>query len=100
MERISIADPPGFAELSKAEKVRYLQELWDRISEQPEDVPVLESHLALAEERIAESSLVPKKSEGRALQRGLQWVRAVGLEPTTNGLRVRCSTIELCPQEN
>ena len=25
-------------------------------------------------------------------------VRAVGLEPTTSGLRVRCSTIELCPR--
>src|SRR5690349_16759510 len=27
-------------------------------------------------------------------------VRAVGLEPTTSGLRVRCSTIELCPRES
>ena len=26
------------------------------------------------------------------------WVRAEGLEPSTSGLRVRCSTIELCPR--
>lgn len=54
MEHMAIPEPPGFAELSKAEKVRYLQALWDQISEQPDDVPVPESHLVLAEERLAE----------------------------------------------
>lgn len=54
MEHGAISDPPGFAELSKAEQVRYLQALWDRIAEQPGELPVPESHVLLAEERLAE----------------------------------------------
>lgn len=54
MQSISIPDPPGFADLSKAEQIRYLQGLWDRIAEQPGEVPVPESHLELAEERLAQ----------------------------------------------
>lgn len=49
-----ISEPPGFAQLSKGEQVRYLQDLWDRIAERPGELPVPESHLELAEERLAE----------------------------------------------
>ncbi len=49
-----IPEPAGFAALSKAEQVRYLQDLWDRIAERPGELPVPESHLELAEERLAE----------------------------------------------
>jgi putative addiction module component (TIGR02574 family) len=52
MTEMSIQMPPGFSDLSKAEQVRYLQRLWDLISEQPNDIPVPESHLQLAEERL------------------------------------------------
>jgi putative addiction module component (TIGR02574 family) len=54
MEHTAIPEPPGFSELSKIEQVRYVQALWDRIAEQPDDLPVPESHLALAEEQLAE----------------------------------------------
>ena len=54
MQDMSIPEPPGFSELSKAEQVRYLQALWDRISDNPAEVPVPESHLELAEQRLAE----------------------------------------------
>lgn len=54
MEHTSIPEPAGFSDLSKAEQIRYLQALWDQISEQPDDLPVPESQLALAEERLAE----------------------------------------------
>ena len=54
MQHTTIPEPPGFAELSKAEQVRYLQDLWDRIAERPGELPVPESHLELAEERLAE----------------------------------------------
>jgi putative addiction module component (TIGR02574 family) len=60
----TIPDPPGFAELSKAEQVRYLQELWDRIAERPGELPVPESHLELAEQRLAEYRRDP--SRGRS----------------------------------
>ena len=52
MPETSIEIPPGFNELPKAEQVRYLQALWDQISEHPAEVPVPESHLQLAEERL------------------------------------------------
>jgi hypothetical protein len=52
MPRTSIETPRGFNELPKAEQVRYLQALWDQISEYPDEVPVPESHLQLAEERL------------------------------------------------
>jgi len=52
MPDISIQSPPGFNELPKAEQVRYLQALWDQISANPAEVPVPESHLQLAEERL------------------------------------------------
>jgi putative addiction module component (TIGR02574 family) len=53
MEHTSIPEPPGFERLSKAEQIRYLQALWDRISENSDDIPVLESHLQVAEQRLA-----------------------------------------------
>lgn len=53
MAHTAISEPPGFAELTKAEQVRYLQALWDRIAEKPGDLPAPESHLQVAEERLA-----------------------------------------------
>lgn len=52
MLKSSISEPPGFSDLSKAEQLRYLQALWDQIAEQPGELPVPESHLELAEERL------------------------------------------------
>jgi hypothetical protein len=52
MPEASVPTPPGFDALSKAEKVLYLQALWDQISEDPGTLPVPESHLRLAEERL------------------------------------------------
>ena len=52
MPETSIQTPPGFNQLPKAEQVRYLQALWDQISANPDEVPVPESLLQLAEERL------------------------------------------------
>ncbi len=52
MPEASLPTPPGFDALSKAEQVRYLQALWDQISDDPCALPVPESHLRLAEERL------------------------------------------------
>ena len=52
MSQTQVEKPPGFDSLPKAEQVRYIQALWDQISEQPEEIPVPESHLQLAEERL------------------------------------------------
>jgi Putative addiction module component len=52
MPQTSLPTPPGFAELPKTEQVRYLQALWNQISEHPDEIPVPESHVRLAEERL------------------------------------------------
>jgi len=53
MEHSLIREPPEFGSLSKAEQIRYLQALWDRIAENPAEIPVPESHIELAEQRLA-----------------------------------------------
>ncbi len=53
MHRPDFVAPPGFADFSKSEQIEYLQTLWDQIAETPEELPVPESHLALAEQRLA-----------------------------------------------
>jgi len=52
MPETPIQTPPGFAELSKIDQVRYVQALWDQITEQEDEIPVPESHLRLAEARL------------------------------------------------
>lgn len=61
MEPTTIPEPAGFSDLSKPEQTRYLQALWDRIAESPGEIPVPESHLALAEERLAEYRRDPSR---------------------------------------
>ena len=62
-----IPDPPGFSELTKEEQIRYLEALWDRIADQPGELPIPESHLALAAERLAAYRRDPDRS-GSALE--------------------------------
>ena len=62
MESATIPEPAGFRDLSKAEQIRYLQALWDRIAERPGEIPAPESHLALAEERLAEYRRDPSRA--------------------------------------
>jgi putative addiction module component (TIGR02574 family) len=62
MKHTDVPEPPGFAELSTAEQVCYVQALWDRITEHADDLPVPESHLELAEERLAEYRRDPSRA--------------------------------------
>ena len=62
MEHTLFPDPPGFSNLSKAEQIRYLQTLWDRIAERPGELPVPESHIELAEQRLADYHRNPTHS--------------------------------------
>jgi putative addiction module component (TIGR02574 family) len=63
MNPATIPEPTGFSDLSKAEQIRYLQALWDRIAEKPGEIPVPESHLALAEERLAGYHQDPSRAQ-------------------------------------
>lgn len=62
MEPATIPEPAGFGDWSKSEQIRYLQALWDRIAEGPGEIPIPESHLALAEERLAEYRRDPSRA--------------------------------------
>ena len=62
VEHTSIPAPPGFSNLSKAEQVRYLQALWDRITENPNELPVPETHLEIAEQRLAQYRRNPDRA--------------------------------------
>lgn len=63
MEPATIPEPVGFSNLSKVEQIRYLQALWDRIVQRPGEIPVPESHLALAEERLVEYRRDPSRAQ-------------------------------------
>jgi hypothetical protein len=63
MEPGTIPEPAGFSDMSKAEQIRYLQALWDRIVDEPGEIPVPESHLVLAEERLAEYRRDPSRTQ-------------------------------------
>src|SRR2546428_6718905 len=62
MEPTTIPEPAGFSDLPKAEQIRYLQALWDHIADRPGEIPVPETHLALAEERLAEDRRDPSRA--------------------------------------
>jgi len=62
MPEALLPTPPGFSDLSKADQVRYLQSLWDQISEDPDNLPVPESHLRLAKERLKKHREDPSQS--------------------------------------
>lgn len=55
----TLPDPPGFDRLSKAERIRYLQALWSRVSAEPDEIPVPSSHIELAEARLAAHRQAP-----------------------------------------
>ncbi len=62
MEHTTISEPAGFSELSKTEQIRYLQALWDHIAERPGEIPVPDSHIELAEQRLAEYRRDPSQA--------------------------------------
>jgi len=45
--------PPGFDELSVDEQIDYVQSLWDRIAERPDEIAVPDWHRRLVAERLA-----------------------------------------------
>lgn len=53
MEHSAVPEPPGFRDLTKDQQVLYVQALWDSIADGGDTaIPVLESQLKVAEERL------------------------------------------------
>lgn len=63
MDHTQIADPAGFADLSREEQILYLQALWDRIAAEPDTVPVPEWHRKLVREELEEYRRNPGDGE-------------------------------------
>lgn len=57
---INLKVPPGFDEASKEQRIAFVQELWDRIAQDPERVPVPVEHQRILEERLKEYRANPK----------------------------------------
>ena len=62
-----------FDQMTPAERILYVQDLWDRIAEHPEDIPVTEEwkkelDRRLAEHRADPSSAVPWETVKARLQ--------------------------------
>lgn len=60
MDHTAIPDPEGFGELSPLEQIRYVQALWDRVLDNGCEIPVPDSALEVAEERLAAFRQDPK----------------------------------------
>ena len=60
MDHTSVPDPVGFTDLSPAEQIKYLQALWDRVVDSECEVPVPETHLDLAEQRLRDYRKSPE----------------------------------------
>jgi putative addiction module component (TIGR02574 family) len=52
--------PPGFDEAPKEQRIAFVQELWDRIAQDPEKVPVPIEHQRILEDRLKEYRANPK----------------------------------------
>jgi putative addiction module component (TIGR02574 family) len=52
--------PPGFDSAPKEQRIAFVQELWDRIAQDPERVPVPPEHQQLLDERLNEYRANPR----------------------------------------
>ena len=65
--------PANFKRTSRAEQIHLVQELWDWIAQHADEVPILESHLRVAESRLHEYRGKPDPSgDARELLRRLR----------------------------
>ena len=52
--------PPEFGAIPMDERITYVGELWDRIAESPETLPILEDHKRILDERLEAYKTDPK----------------------------------------
>ena len=44
--------PPEFDNAPKSQRIAFVQELWDRIAQDPDQVPIPEEHIRILDERL------------------------------------------------
>jgi len=62
MTEINLTEPTGFNRLSKADQIRYVQMLWDKIAANPNDVAVPDAHWLELQDRLAEYRANPEQT--------------------------------------
>ena len=60
MSTTKLPIPPEFDTVSKEQRIAFVQELWDRIAQYPEGVPVPEHHKRILDERLNEYRANPQ----------------------------------------
>ncbi|MGH2414468.1 MAG: hypothetical protein ACRDEA_12445, partial [Microcystaceae cyanobacterium] len=65
----SIALPPGFEHLTKAQQIDYVQQLWNVIFAASDEVPLPEWHLDLVHERVSSQATAQVSTWSEVKQR-------------------------------
>jgi len=52
VSNVKLKIPPEFNSAPKEQRIAFVQDLWDQIAQDPENVPVPESHKSILEERL------------------------------------------------
>lgn len=60
MSKLTI--PPEFEQASIDERIEFVQDLWNRIAADADNLPIPEEHLRIIEERLRESPTSPEGS--------------------------------------
>ncbi len=65
----SIVLPPGFENLTKAQQIDYVQQLWNVISAGSDEVPVPEWHFEIVHERVSSQATAQVSTWSEVKQR-------------------------------
>ncbi len=63
MSKSKLQIPPEFDNAPKDERIAFIQELWDKIAQDPENVPLPEHHKKILEERLAAHRANPRAGQ-------------------------------------
>jgi putative addiction module component (TIGR02574 family) len=63
MSETGFSEPAEFSRLSKADQIRYVQMLWDKIASNPADVVAPDSHWLELQDRLADYRAHPNNTE-------------------------------------
>lgn len=52
--------PPEFESASRDERIAFVEALWDRIAQEPDNVPISDEHKRILDERLASYRAAPE----------------------------------------
>ena len=60
MSKTKLQIPPEFDAVSKDERIAFVQELWDQIAQDPDNVPLPDHHKRILDQRLADNRANPR----------------------------------------